>query len=109
MLDRPQVERVLVFGQPAGMPALGLHRVGRDDHAGQGQRFQQRPEVRDLAGLAGLAGLVLADHQAGAVGDRAGQVHLGLPAGLGELALLAVDGHRRAGRDMAGVTGDGRV
>ena len=51
---RQQVERVLVFGQPAGMLALGLHRVlCGDDHVLQWQRVQQRPEVRDLVRLAG--------------------------------------------------------
>ena len=106
---RQQVERVLVLGQPAGVLALGLHRVGGDDHAGQGQRFQQRPEVRDLVRLAGLGDLVLADHQAGDVGDRSQQVHLLLPAGLGELAFLAVHGHRGPGRAVSRVTGDRRV
>ncbi len=91
------------------MPALGLHRVRGDDHVLQGQRFQQRPEVGDLVGLAGLGDLVLADHQPGDVGDRAQQVHLLLPAGLGELAFLAVHGHRGPGRAVGRVAGDRRV
>jgi hypothetical protein len=89
--------RVLVLHSPAGVLAGGLHRVGGDHRIAEGQRFQQRLEVRDLVGLAGLDDLVLADHQPGAVGDGAQQVHLPLPVGLGELAFLAVHAHRGPG------------
>jgi hypothetical protein len=109
MLDRPQVVCLFDLAQEAGVAPGRLHRIRRDQDAGQRQRLQQRPEVADLAGLAGLGHLVLADHQPGDMGDGAEQVHLLLPAGLGELALLAIDRDRRAGGHVAGVTGDGGV
>ena len=109
MLDRPQEMRVLDLAHVAGVVPGRLHRVRRDNGAAQRQRFQQRLEVRDLVRLPGLGDLVLADDQPGDVGDRPQQVHLLLPAGLGELAFLAVHRHRHPGRDVTGVAGDRRV
>ena len=93
---------MLDLARVAGVVPGRLHRVRGDNGAAQRQRFQQRPEVRDLVRLPGLGDLVLADDQPGDVGDRPQQVHLLLPAGLGELAFLAVHRHRHPGRDVTG-------
>ena len=100
---------MLDLAHVAGVVPGRLHRVRRDNGAAQRQRFQQRLEVRDLVRLPGLGNLVLADDQPGDVGDRRQQVYLILPAGLGELAFLAVHRHRHPGRDVTGVAGDRRV
>ena len=99
----------LDLARVAGVVPGRLHRVRGDNGAAQRQRFQQRLEVRYLVRLPGLGDLVAADHQPGDVGDRPQQVHLLLPAGLGELAFLAVHRHRHPGRDVTWFAGDRRV
>src|SRR5260221_8689618 len=54
---RQQVVRVLVLREPAGVLPGGLHRVGGDDHPGQGKGFQQRSEVAGSSALPALATL----------------------------------------------------
>ena len=61
----------------------------------------------DLVRLPGLGNLVLADDQAGDVGDHGEQVHFPLPAGLGELAFLAVHGGRGPGGHVSWIAGHG--
>ena len=109
MLDRPQVVRVLGLAQEQGVVPVRLHGVRRYQDTVQGQGRQQRLEVADLVGLAGLGDLVLGDDQAGDVGDGGEQVHLLVPASLGELAFLAVHGDRAAGGHVPGIAGHGRV
>ena len=109
MLDGPQVVRVLDLPEEQGVVPVRLHRVGRDDGPVQRQRGQQRLEVADLVRLPGLGDLVLADHDAGDVGDRGEQVHLLLPAGLGALALLAVDRDALARGNVPGIPAGGGV
>jgi len=65
--------------------------------------------VADLIRLPGLGDLVLGGHDPGHMGDRGEQVHLLVPAGLGALAFLPVDGDRAACGDVAGIAGDGGV
>ena len=109
MLDGPQPVRVLDLPHEQGAVPVRLHRVRRDHGPVQRQRAQQRPEVADLVRLPGLRDLVLADHDAGDVGDRGEQVHLLLPAGLGALAFLAVDGDALACGNVPGIPACGRV
>jgi hypothetical protein len=47
---------------------VGVERVGGNDHAGQVEAGQQRPEARDLLGRA--ADLVLGQHRAAGVVHR---------------------------------------
>jgi len=109
MLDGPQPVRVLDLPHEQGVVPVRLHRVRRDDGPGQRQRAQQGLEVADLIRLPGLGDLVLADHDAGGMGDRGEQVHLLLPAGLGALALLAVDGDALARGNVPGIPAYGGV
>ena len=109
MLDGPQVVRLLRRAQERGVVPVRLHGVRRDQDTVQRQRGQQRLEVGDLVGLARLCDPVLGDDQAGDVGDGGEQVHLLLPARLGELAFLPVHGDCLAGGHVPGITGHGRV
>ena len=107
--DGPQVVCVLDLPEEERVVPGRLHRVRCDQDPVEGQRLQQRPEVGDLVRLPGLGDLVLADDQAGDVGDHSEQVHLLVPAGLGELAFLAVHGGRGPGGHVPWIAVYGRV
>ncbi|HEU0127826.1 MAG TPA: hypothetical protein VFQ48_04360 [Pseudonocardiaceae bacterium] len=84
-------------------------RVGGDQHLGQRQRRQQRNEVFDLVRFLGLGDPVLADERTEVMHQRPQQVHLGLGAGLGELALRAVDREGHPGRAIRRIDDHPRV
>jgi hypothetical protein len=71
-----------------------MKRVGGDDHAGQVEIGQQRPQAGDLLGRA--ADLMLGQHRAARVVHRRQQMHRAAVAGGGAGATqgLAVDRHR---------------
>lgn len=100
---------VLVLDEPAGVGPLSLDRVGGDQHIGQRQPRQQRDEMLDLVRFLGLGDPVLADERTEVVHQRPQQVHLGLGAGLGEFAFLAVDREGHPGRAMRRIDDHRRV
>jgi hypothetical protein len=93
-LDHQQVVRLFLGHQELGSLRVGLERVGGDDHAGEVEIGQQRPNAGDL--LRGAADLVLGQHHAAGVVHRRQQVHRAATAGGGAGATqgLAVDRHR---------------
>ncbi|KJK56437.1 hypothetical protein UK12_22440 [Saccharothrix sp. ST-888] len=89
------------------MPALGVHRVGGDDHSGQvGDGVQQGLEAGDLVGL--LTDVHLGRDQAGGVLHGGEQVYLAAGCLGGAAQALAVHRHSAqasgAGRLRAAVS-----
>ena len=77
MLDGEQEMRAAP-GQVGGVATLGVHRIGRDDRAGDAYAVQQDGEHRDLIRL--RADLHLAQHGTMSMIESGQQVIAGFPA-----------------------------
>ena len=106
---RPQEMRVLDLARVAGVVPVACIASAVTTAPRSGSGSSSGLKCVTSFAFPDLATLFLADDQPGDVGDRPKQVHLLLPAGLGELAFLAVHRHRHPGRDVTGVAGDRRV
>jgi hypothetical protein len=72
-LDDQQVVGAAV-DEKAGVVALSVQRIGRDDHTGKVEAGQQWPKQRDLVGVCGH--VALGEHGPVVVVQRCQQVHL---------------------------------